>query len=249
MSPSTHWACPSHDLFRSLSPGVVHVWRASLEDSANQAARYRSELSADELPRAERYRFPHPQNQFISTRGILRRLLSQYVDVPVGRLRIGSDPAGKPILIDPACLPVQFNVSHASGMALFAFTIKHPIGIDVENVDRTINAQDIAARYFAPRESSYLASLVPEQRTQAFFTYWTCKEAYLKMRGIGLTGGLSQCEIALDPDGVKAHVVGANGQRREDHCSLLRINAGQAHIGALAVECPSVEMVCWDWKD
>jgi 4'-phosphopantetheinyl transferase len=134
-------------------------------------------------------------------------------------------------------------------MALLAVTVGHPVGIDVEQIDRAVSDQDIALRYFSPRESAYLASLSPENRTQKFLTYWTCKEAYLKMRGIGISGGLTQCEIALDPDGVRAAVVFPDDAQRESSCSLFRINAGQAHIGALAVESPSVEVSFWDWKD
>jgi 4'-phosphopantetheinyl transferase len=134
-------------------------------------------------------------------------------------------------------------------MALLAVTVEHAVGIDVERIDRAVSDHDIAARYFSPRESAYLASLSPDHRTQEFLTYWTCKEAYLKMRGIGLSGGLTQCEITLDPDGVKADVSLTDGQSRKDQCSLFRVNAGQAHIGALAVACPSVEVSFWDWKD
>ena len=249
MLASTHWASPSPDLFQSLSPGVVHVWRAQLEDSPLQAARYLPYLSADERARAERFRVPHPQYQFVSTRGILRRLLSQYVGVPAANLRIESKLQGKPTLADPSFVPLQFNVSHTNGMALLAVMVEHAVGIDVEKVDRTLSDHDIAARFFSPRESAYLASLSPDLRTQEFFTYWTCKEAYLKMRGIGIPGGLAQCEIALDPDGVKANVLLKDGPNSKDECSVFRFNAGKAHIGALAVARSFVEVSFWDWKD
>ncbi|MDH4360838.1 MAG: 4'-phosphopantetheinyl transferase superfamily protein [Nitrospirota bacterium] len=249
MLASTHWASPSQDLFLSLSPGVVHVWRAHLEDSPLQASRYLPYLAADERARAERFRVPHPQYQFVSSRGILRRLLSHYVGVPAANLRFETNPQGKPALADPSSLPLQFNVSHTSGVALLAITVEHAVGIDVEKIDRVLSNDDIAARYFSPREAAHLASLSPDLRTRAFFTYWTCKEAYLKMRGIGLSGGLDQCEISLDPDGVKANISLTDRSSREDECSLFRAHAGQAHIGALAVNCPSVEVSFWDWQD
>lgn len=249
MYPSTRWASPSPLLFRNRSPEVVHVWRAHPEDSAVQAARYRPDLSADERLKAERYRFPHLQHQFISTRGILRRLLSRYVGIPAAKLQIETNPQGKPVLADPGFLPIQFNVSHTSGMTLLVIAVEHAVGVDVENIGRTVSAEDIAARYFSSRESAHLASLSPERRMQEFFTYWTCKEAHLKMRGVGLTGGLAQCEIAFNPDGVKAHVSWGYGQITEDTCSLIRVRAGQRHIGAVAVNCPSVEFSFWDWID
>lgn len=249
MLASTYWASPSHDIFLSLAPGVVHVWRAHLEDSPLQASRYLPYLSTDERAKAERFRVPYPRHQFVSSRGILRKLLSHYVGVPAANLRIESNLQGKPALADPSFLPLQFNVSHTSGMALLAVTVEHPVGIDVEKIDRTLGKHDIAARYFSPREAAYLASLSPDLRTQKFFTYWTCKEAYLKMRGIGLSGGLSPCEISLDPDGLKANVLLTDGSIREEECSLFRLNASETHIGALAVNWPSVDVSFWDWQD
>lgn len=250
MLTSTHWACPSSPaIFRSLSPGVVHVWRVHLDMSPRQAALYRTDLSEDERARAERYRLPHHQYQFISTRGILRNLISHYVGIPPGTLGLENNLQGKPSLTEPPHPSLQFNVSHTSGMALLAFTIEHAVGIDVEQIDRNISDQDIATRYFSPREAEYLATLSPDKRTQEFLTYWTCKEAYLKMQGIGLSGGMAQCEIALDQDGLKATVLSTHEPNRGNDCSLFRINAGQAHIGALSVDCPSVEVLFWDWKD
>ncbi len=249
MLTSTRWANPTPDVFRSLSPDVVHAWRIHLDTTPVQAALYRAHLSEDERARAERYRFPHHQNLFISTRGILRRLLSHYVGIPPAALRLENNLQGKPTLIEPSSPSVQFNVSHTNGMALLGFTVENAVGIDVEKRDRTLPGQDIAARYFSARESAYLATLSPDKRTQEFLTYWTCKEAYLKMRGIGLSGGMAQCEIALDPDGLKATVLSTNEPTRENDCSLFRINASQSHIGALAVACPSVEVLFWDWKD
>jgi len=171
------------------------------------------------------------------------------VGAPAANLQIETNLQGKPTLTDPSFLPLQFNVSHTSGMTLLAVTVEHPVGIDVEKVDRTLFDQDIAARYFSPSESAHLASLSPDLRTQQFFTYWTCKEAYLKMRGIGLSGGLGQCEISLHSDGMKAKVSLRDGSIREEECSLFRVNPGHAHIGALAVNWSSVEVSFWDWQD
>ena len=250
MLTSTHWACPSSPaIFRSLTPGVVHVWRVHLDMSSRQAALYRTDLSEDERTRAERYRLPHHQFQFISTRGILRNLIGHYVGIPAASIRLENNLQGKPSLTEPPHPSLQFNASHTSGMALLAFTVEHAVGIDVEQVNRNVSDQDIATRFFSPQEAAYLATLSPDKRTQEFLTYWTCKEAYLKMQGIGLSGGMAQCEIALDQNGLKATVRSIHEPNRRNDCSLFRINAGQAHIGALSVDCPSVEVLFWDWKD
>jgi 4'-phosphopantetheinyl transferase len=43
-------------------------------------------------------------------------------------------------------------------------------------------------QYFSYQEQKYLYSLSPEKQAEAFFTLWTCKEAYWKATGIGLSG-------------------------------------------------------------
>jgi 4'-phosphopantetheinyl transferase len=245
----TRWGNPSEELFQKLSPGVVHVWRVPLNDSSLHAAHASLSLSADERIRAQHYRIPDRQKEFIVTRSILRKLLSQYAGVPAANLRLENQAQGKPILTNPPLLPVQFNVSHTKGMALLAFTMIHTVGIDVEKIDRVVSVQNIAARFFSPRESARLISLSSENRKQEFFTYWTCKEAYLKMRGTGLSGGLGQCEIVFDPAGSKAEVWWRNESIRKVDCSLFRVNPGQMYTGAVAVNQPFSDVSFWDWKD
>ena len=134
----THWASPPIDLFSKLTPGVVHIWRTPLDDSSKRASRFRPLLSADERVRADRCRIPHPQYQFIITRGILRILLSRYVHAPSSQIQLQSLPQGKPLLMIPSSSPIQFNVSHTRGMALIALTMEHSVGIG-RGMDRSKN--------------------------------------------------------------------------------------------------------------
>jgi len=187
MSITTYWRIPPDDFLFKLAPGNVHVWRAPLGESPERASRFRPYLSESELTRADRCRVPHPQYQFVVTRGVLRTLLSRYAGVSPTEIHFENQSHGKPMLVTPSADPIQFNVSHARGMALIAISLQHAVGIDVEWIDRTVQDRDIAERYFSKRESAHLMSLPPRERTQQFFSYWTCKEAYLKMEGRGIT--------------------------------------------------------------
>jgi 4'-phosphopantetheinyl transferase len=104
------------------------------------------------------------------------------MEVRPDQLQFETQPQGKPVLITASSFPIQFNVSHTRGVAFIALTTQHAVGIDVEWIDRKVQDRDIAERYFSTRESEYLASLAPPERTHQFFSYWTCKEAYLKAR-------------------------------------------------------------------
>ena len=249
MSITTHWASLPQDFLYKLVPGKVHVWRAPLDDSPERASRYRSYLSADELTRADRCRTPHPQYQFVVTRGILRMLLSQYMEIRPAQLQFETQPRGKPVLRTASSFPIQFNVSHTRGMALIALTTQHAVGIDVEWIDRKVQDRDIAERYFSARESEYLASLPPPERTRQFFSYWTCKEAYLKMQGRGIAKGLAQCEVTMNPGQCQVGLTPLDQQGQGEDCSLYRITSGSRHVGAVAIACSSAQISFWNWEE
>ncbi len=249
MSIATHWASPPLDLRDSLTPEVTHVWRVLLDDSPERASRFRLHLSDDECDRADRCRTPHPQYQFVITRSILRLLLSRYLELLPTQIHFETQPQGKLILLTPTSIPIQFNVSHTRGMALIAFAHHHVVGIDVERIDRAIQNLDIAERYFSARESEHLASLPAPERAHHFFSYWTCKEAYLKMQGRGIAEGLARCEMAFDSERSEVQLLDLDQQGMGKDCSLYRMNVGAEHIGAIAISTSSTQISHWNWED
>ena len=54
-------------------------------------------------------------------------------------------------------------------------------------------------RCLAPSEQQSLASISPTQHSSAFLKYWTCKEAYLKATGQGISESLAGIEVDLSP--------------------------------------------------
>jgi len=249
MSITTHWASLPQDFLYKLVPGNVHVWRTPLDDSPERASCYRPYLSVDELTRADRCRTPHPQYQFVITRGILRMLLGRYMKVRPAQLQFETQPQGKPALITASSFPIQFNVSHTRGMAFIALATQHAVGIDVEWIDRKVQDRDIAERYFSACESEYLASLTPPERTVQFFSYWTCKEAYLKMQGKGIAEGLAECELTMNTDQLQVRLTEVDQEGKGEDCSLYRITSGSGHVGAVAIACSSAQVSYWNWEE
>lgn len=68
-----------------------------------------------------------------------------------------------------------------------------PVGIDVESIHRRTHWQRIAAHCFGAHEQHWLAQQPGELAKTAFLKLWTCKEAWLKAQGLGL----SQLEQAI----------------------------------------------------
>jgi 4'-phosphopantetheinyl transferase len=90
---------------------------------------------------------------------------------------------GKPELADYSHL--QFNLSHSGSIALYAITLEHPIGVDIERL-RACDELALAQRFFEPSEFQALLELKPEYRQNAFFEIWSKKEAFIKALGQGL---------------------------------------------------------------
>jgi 4'-phosphopantetheinyl transferase len=60
------------------------------------------------------------------------------------------------------------------------------LGIDVEAISESIEADPLAERHFSSREAEALRSLPPDERAARFYEVWTLKEALLKAVGLDL---------------------------------------------------------------
>ncbi|MBD2449316.1 4'-phosphopantetheinyl transferase superfamily protein [Nostoc sp. FACHB-152] len=183
----------------TLLPDEVHVWRIDLDVSKSQLENLVVTLSSDELARANRFHFQEHCQRFIAGRGSLRNILSLYLGITPQQVQFDYEPRGKPLLADPlADSDLLFNLSHSQGLALCAVNYTRKIGIDLEYIRSVSDVEALAQRFFLPREYEVVRSLPPDQQQQVFFRYWTCKEAYLKATGDGISQ-LEQVEIALTP--------------------------------------------------
>src|SRR5262249_55511005 len=117
----------------TLNANEIHVWRASLNLPASQLDSLHNELALDEQERANRYFRDQDRHHFIAARGLLRHLLSRYLDLEPRQIRFRHNPYGKPELADAGAQSgVNFNLSHADGCVVYAFTRNCQIGIDIE---------------------------------------------------------------------------------------------------------------------
>jgi phosphopantetheinyl transferase len=108
-----------------------------------------------------------------------------------------SGPTSAQSLVGGSLLPTStlptFNLSHSSHHGLLAVHAGGlPLGVDIELARPFERAARIAARHFNAAEAAAVAA-APEgpEREAVFFRTWTRKEAYLKLTGLGLPGGLA----------------------------------------------------------
>ena len=178
----------------------IHVWQAALDANGQNLGQLESTLSPEEKARADRFHFAKDRNRFLVARGLLRKLLGRYLHQAPADLEFSYEEYGKPFLSGrDAPSALCFNLSHSSGLIVYAFAKGRNLGIDVEHVHPESAGEDIAKRYFSAREVSDLQALPPEARVEGFFHCWTRKEAYLKATGMGLQIPLDSFSVSLLP--------------------------------------------------
>jgi len=187
------WALPPPDFV--LSKGIVHIWRASLNNSRSHLQQIMQVLSPDELKQAERCRTELMRERFIASRGILRGILGQYLDTEPSRLRFAQGRRGKPFLIGKS--QIRFNFSHAHGLILYAVSLGREMGIDLEYLHPTLHIEGIAHRILSDREKPLCSTFTQSEMREMFFSHWVCKESYLKATGEGLSQPMNQIEVSL----------------------------------------------------
>jgi 4'-phosphopantetheinyl transferase len=240
------WHPPPEPLM--LGNNEVHVWRASLDLPASQVRSLQHTLAAEELRRAGRYHFPRDREHFTVARGLLRDILGRYLKTPPGQLRFCHHPHGKPGLAgETGGERLCFNVSHSHGLALYAVTRGRAVGVDVERIRPDLSEEDIAERFFSPREVAALRALPTNMQPAAFFHCWTRKEAYIKATGKGLSIPLNEFDVSLTPQ-EPATLLNVNGEPHEAlRWSLQELSVDSGYAAALAVEGHSWQLKCWQW--
>ncbi|HVR73298.1 MAG TPA: 4'-phosphopantetheinyl transferase superfamily protein [Planctomycetota bacterium] len=235
------------------------MWRASLERDAEGLEEAASTLSREETARARSFVAREKGDLYTAGRAVLRRILGGYLQVEPRDVEIACSPGGKPCLGGrSAGRGIRFNVSHTGPLALYAVARGREVGIDVERVradlggegmegHEDIAGEDIARRFFSPREVESLRALPREVRREGFFACWTRKESYVKAIGEGLAVGLDLFDVTVSP--LEPPALLASRWRPDDAArwSLLDLDLGPGHRAALAVEGTGWRLSSWDW--
>ena len=166
-------------------------------------------LSADERERHRRFYFADDRRDYAAAHDLLRRSLSRHGSTPPEAWTFAADAMGKPFLTglrrddsDSSQPPssLSFNLSHTRGLVACAVTWETEVGVDVERVDRQIEIDGLARRYFSDMEVAALGRRRDATaRAVHFFELWTLKEAFLKAIGTGLSQPLATASFDFRP--------------------------------------------------
>lgn len=229
----------------ALAPGDVHVWRASLDVPHACVGDLTGVIVDEERARAERFVFPRDRDRFIVGRAVLRTILGGYLGIDPRQLRFRYNRHGKPALADELAGGLRFNLSNSQGLALYAVTRGREIGIDLEQVDSRVSDEALSMRSFSPPEIDALLAVPAASRKEAFFRYWTRKEAYVKGRGEGLSIPLQQFDVSRTPQEPVLAWDSAGEQHDDSRWYVEDLKPGEGYAAALAVEGADRRVTCW----
>ena len=247
-APVPLWRFPPETLV--LACDEVHVWRATLDQTPSQIQSFLQNLAPDEQARAERFHFERDREHFVVARGVLRAILGAYLNRAPECVSFCYSSHGKPALAGESDKDAfRFSVSHSHGVALYAVTRGREVGIDLERIRFDLAVAEIAEQFFSRREVAMLRALPTDVQQQAFFRCWTCKEAYIKARGEGLSLPLDQFDVSLVP-GERAAVLGTQRDPSEaSRWSLQELTPAPGYAAAIAVKGHGWRLTCWQWPN
>jgi 4'-phosphopantetheinyl transferase len=223
--------------FSAMADFDLHLWLLDERQATPaQLARARTFLSAQELARAERFRFARDCRLFIAARSHLRQVLSRHAPIPPADWKFQLTASGRPE-IAPGLLvgALHFSVSHTYGLVAVLVGDVPDIGVDVERLDRTGDLRPMAQSNLTRREKDSLAHLTETEYRERFLQLWTLKEAYAKARGLGLSLGFHRFGFVLQND--QPHAFGEDAETSADlagswHFATMRPTA--VHLLSLA---------------
>jgi 4'-phosphopantetheinyl transferase len=203
-------------------------------------------LGAGEQARAARFRTAALSEMFVARWVMVRCILSRYVNLPAGELRVEPGEAGKPRLVDHGA-GWSFNLSHTGDRCILAVTAATAVGVDIESCAKEVAWEKLAGHFFHAEEVRELGQLPEVERRQAFFRVWSRKEAYIKALGLGMSHGLDRFQVSAGGEGT-GRLVETGLASEETAAWILRDFVWrEGCVGALAVrgEALAVRQAAW----
>jgi 4'-phosphopantetheinyl transferase len=196
--------------------------------------RYLELLDAVEQGRYQAYRKEIDQRRFLTGRALAKTVVGELLGRAPAAVSFDAtcDDCGKPHG-RPKIDGVRFSISHSGERVGLAVTEATPVGLDVETATR--RADDSLISYaLNENERRDIAGLDDAARAQAFFRYWTRKEALMKATGRGLKVPLQS--ITLSGPDERARLVDSTDASLDPATTQLAdLDPGEGYRAAVAV--------------
>ena len=231
-----------------LNAQTVHLWWATDRGLTSERLKslYLDWLTPEEKTRYGRYMFQKDADLYLLTRALCRKVLSQYADVKPVEWAFQANQYGKPSIHHPIeARHIHFNLTNTPGFVACMVSDRYPVGVDAEAIDRKSTTLEIAKRFFSQREFEELKTHPEQARTARFFHYWTLKEAYIKVRGMGMSIPLADFSMVEDEEQRIQVVHHTEGEHTNYHWYFEQCQLAENYLLGMSVrlqeaDCPRI---------
>lgn len=228
----------------------THVWCAPVDMEINAYRDIAASLSAQELQRASTLGSAQIKHRFMTSRALLRNILSRYLHLSAERISIAYSPSGKPRLDSQHReSDIMFSIAHSGDLTLIAITTNSEIGIDIERIRTMEMSGIIASQFFSKDERLELQNSPPRERLEGFFNCWTRKEAYLKAIGGNKIIEPNSIDVSIAAE-APARILKIAGDGFEaSQWSIRSLLPAPGYVAAVAVRCKGAKLSCLQWPE
>jgi 4'-phosphopantetheinyl transferase len=144
-------------------------------------------LSDTEKNRYDHFKIDSKKEEFLSSRLLLRFLLTRYSKMGAEGVEAIPDTMGRPFWMrGRERIPLYFSLSHTRGMICCAIADCAETGCDVEQDRPRKYEKELSRKVFSEQEADCYHHLAEGKQREFFYRSWTLKEAFVKAMGKGL---------------------------------------------------------------
>ncbi len=179
----------------TLNNDEIHVWYFNFS-CFEEINKFKKLLSIDEKNKSQKFIFEKDKKEYTICRGVLRILLSKYLNIEPKKIMFNYNKYGKPSLNGNRS-NIKFNVSHSKDMCTIAINQNNDIGIDIEFINPKVDTDDIVKDFFSEYEIKNYFNIEKKERLKMFYKIWTRKESLIKAYGMGLSISLDSFDVDM----------------------------------------------------
>lgn len=166
----------------------VYILNVTTLNDEKKYQYYQSIISPYRLEKISKVKSQKDKNLSLGVAILLDFALKEY-GLKESEMSYSFNEYGKPYFSNNK--EIFFNTSDSNEYALLAIS-NHEVGCDIEVIGK--NNIKVANRFFTNEENELLNNYTPDE----FYSFWTRKEAYLKLIGTGLFNKLNSFSVSLD---------------------------------------------------
>lgn len=170
-------------MIKFIKPSVLALWLIPIDAELKPISIKEAEW-AKKLPIKKERQFKH-------SRGYMREVLSELLNLPALEIPLNAPP-GKPPLLPKGWGYV--SLSHCFDCLLIGWSPKK-IGVDLERIDRNFKVDKLIKRFLSKLEIENLLKLTKEEKRLKFIKQWVMKEAAIKWQRGSILEDFSQWKL------------------------------------------------------